>query len=578
MAVLDAKEPKAAVDSDVDLSLFGGGRSDTLVGKGGNDAIHGGGGNDKLDGGAGNDVMFGDSGRGGRADLTNLKIAESVTGTVTFISESAGHKNTLGVYKIAADGSIYDVDVIWANASLKGSDGDLVSGKSSEKLELKAGERLGFFIVPDGFSQSGMSKLLADSKAGWKFVDAKGNAGNVNGGTELKLVHVDAKGKETDIKSAYGTSVFHSVDDGSKGLNGDKMNHVVAEVDSLTGKLKIGFEDLKGGGDKDFDDSVFTLDIGTTNAALTAKIGNKPAGEKNDVLYGGDGNDKLFGMGGDDTLKGGSGDDKLWGNSGNDVLDGGDGNDALFGGAGDDALSGGAGNDELSGNSGNDKMDGGDGDDVLFGNSGDDTMAGGAGNDTLDGGSGDDVFLGGSGDDTYKGGSGFDTLDYSGAAKAIVLDLSKHTVQGDGVDQVSGIEAIIGSSFDDYMKGDKGDNVLVGGAGDDILRGLGGADTLTGGEGSDTFQWLAKDVVDGKGAHLGVDVITDFSKEDVLDFSKLLKGADLKSIDDVVKVVDDGKSSHVYASFEGGWHEVVTLEGVTGLTASTMADAGMILV
>lgn len=578
MAVLDLKVPKAAFDSVADLTLFGGGRSDTLLGKGGNDTIYGGGGNDTLDGGASDDVMFGDSGRGGRADMTNLKIAESVTGTVTFNSESAGYKNTLGVYKIAADGSIYDVDVIWANASLKGSSGDLISGKSSENLDLKAGERLGFFIVPDGFSQGGKAKLLSDANAGWKFVDAKGNAGNVNGGTELKLVHVDGKGKETDIKSAYGTSVFHSVDDGSKGLNSDKLNHVVAEVDSVTGKMKIGFEDLKGGGDKDFDDSVFTLDMGSINAALTAKIGNKVAGEKNDVLYGGDGNDKMFGMGGDDTLKGGSGDDKLWGNSGNDVLDGGDGNDALFGGAGDDVLYGGAGNDELTGNSGNDKMDGGDGDDVLFGNSGDDTMAGGAGNDTLDGGSGNDVFLAGPGDDTYKGGSGFDTLDYSGAAKAIVLDLSKHTVHGDGVDQVWGVEAIIGSSFDDYMKGDKGDNVLVGGAGDDILRGLGGADTLTGGEGRDTFQWLAKDVVDAKGLHLGVDVITDFSKEDVLDFSKLLKGADLKSIEDVVKVVDDGKSSHVYAAFEGGWHEVVTLEGVTGFTAATMADAGMILV
>ena len=71
---------------------------------------------------------------------------------------------------------------------MKGSGGDLVSGKSSVGLDLVAGDRLGFFVVPDGFSQKGMANLLDDAKGGWKFVDAKGNPGNVDGGKELKLV------------------------------------------------------------------------------------------------------------------------------------------------------------------------------------------------------------------------------------------------------------------------------------------------------------------------------------------------------------------------------------------------------
>lgn len=533
---------KAMLGGDLDDHIFSGGRSDTLEGNGGNDQLFGGGGNDKLLGGLGNDVLFGDAGKGGVADMTKLKIAESGTATVTFQGESAGYQNALGVYKIAADGSIYDVDVMFSNASLIGSGGSLVSGKSSVGLDLKAGERLGFFIVPDGYSQKNMAKLLSDPKSSWKFEDAKGNPGNVDGGKELKLVHVAANGKETDMKSAYGTSVFHSVDDGSKGLNGDKMSHVKAEVDTATGVLKIGFEDLKGGGDKDFDDSVFTVDLGVTNAALLPKVATKAvSNDKHDVVDGGAGSDSLFGMSGNDTMAGGDGDDKLWGNSGDDVLDGGDGNDELHGGAGNDSLSDGAGNDVVNGNSG------------------------------------DDMFAAGEGDDVYNAGSGFDTIDFSGARQGMTIDLSKKSAVGMGNDVVSGFENVIGSNYADAMKGSKAVDHMDGGAGDDVLRGMGGADVLTGGEGSDTFEWAVKDLVDAKGNHLGVDVITDFSKEDRLDLSDLLKGVKYGSIDEVVKVVDDGRSSHVYAAVAGEWHQVVKLEGFTGLNASTMAGEGMLL-
>ncbi len=569
---------KTLVGSSTQDVLIGGGQGDVIKGAGGNDLLMGGGGSDTMAGGGGNDVMFGESGKGGLADMSKLRVAEDVKATVTFDSESAGYKNAVGVYKIAPDGTIYDVDIIWANASLKGSGGTLVGGKSSEQIDLSGGDRIGFFVIPNGFDQKGMAALLSDEKGDWKFVDAKGNAGNVNGGTELKLVHVGSGGKETDIRSQYGTSVFHSVDDGSKGLNGDRLNHVVGEVDTESGEIRIGFEDLKGGGDKDFDDSVFTLNFGLVNAALTSKVPTKPTTEaRDDSMAGGAGDDKLFGMSGNDTLKGGSGDDQLWGNSGNDDIRGGKGDDALHGGSGNDIMRGGAGNDTMEGNSGDDTMMGGAGNDVLHGDSGNDVMAGGSGDDTLMGGSGDDLFLADAGDDYYEGNSGYDTLDYSGSAKAIVMDLSKHTVSGAGNDEVWSIESVIGSTHDDVMKGDKRDNVIDGGDGDDVLRGLGGSDTLTGGQGNDRFQWLAKDVVDADGKHLGVDVITDFEKGDVLDFAKLLQGQAWSNISDVVKVSDDGKASHVYAYVGDSWVEVVALQGVSGLSAFDLWHDGMLL-
>lgn len=561
--------------------LFGGARSEKIVGQAGDDLMFGSGGSDEMYGDAGSDTMFGDASKGGTVDLEKVKIAEDVTAKVTFQGEEAGFQNAVGVYKIAADGTIYDVQILWGNASAKGSGGDLVAGKSALDLDVKAGEQLGFFIVPDAYSQSGMAKLLDSKNGSWSFVDSKGNAGNVNAGSELKLVYEAPSGKTTDIKSAYGTSVYHSIDDGSLGLNGDGVSHVVATVDTASGVVKIGFEDIKGGGDKDYDDAVLTIDIGTTNAALLPKVSTKPATENNDVMDGGAGNDTMFGMSGHDTMHGGAGDDQMWGNSGDDHLDGGDGNDVLAGGAGNDTLLGGAGDDLLDGNSGDDVLFGGAGNDHLLGNSGNDVLWGGEGTDTLEGGSGDDTFFAEADGDTIVGAAGFDTMDFSKASGGITLDLSKHTAtltSGDGsvVDKLDGIESVVGSTYDDYLKGSKNADTLNGGDGNDVLRGLGGADVLTGGEGRDTFQWLAKDVVDDSGNHLGVDVIKDFGTDDVLDLSKMFKSGSYSSIDEVVKVVDDGTSSHVYAAINGDWHEVVVLEGVTGLSASIMLDHGML--
>ena len=201
------------------------------------------------------------------SDVSKILDA-AADGSVTFMGESAGYRNAIGTYKIAADGSIYDVKILFANASLAGSGGDLVSGKSSAGFEMGAADKVGFFVVPDAFSQSTAS-LLSSQAGSFKFVDAKGNPGNVNGGVELKLQYVSDTGKATDIKSTYGTSVFHSVDDGSKGLNGDGLVHVKMST-AADGSVTVGFEDLKGGGDKDYDDAVFKFTPSEASKAFSA--------------------------------------------------------------------------------------------------------------------------------------------------------------------------------------------------------------------------------------------------------------------------------------------------------------------
>ncbi len=545
----DAAADKAGVDIHIgeggkdglsgwdnhDSIVFGEGGKDVLVGLGGDDRIHGGGGDDTISGDDGNDTLFGSSTVGGKVDMSKFKVTEDTVAKVTFNYESAGYKNALGMYKIAADGTISGVKVLFANASLKGSGGDLIGGVSSVDVPVGAGERVGFFVVPNGFSQRGMADLLSNASASYKFAGADGKAGNVNGGAELKLVQVDSKGVETVIKSQYGTTIFHSVDDGSKGLNGDGLKHVVGTVNNLNGTVKIGFEDLKGGGDKDFDDSIFTVTLGTTNTALLAKEATKAArSSDNDDIKGGAGNDKIFGMADNDKIDGGAGDDQIWGNSGNDVVSGGDGNDYVSGGKGDDVISGGAGNDKLFGNSGNDK------------------------------------FAAGEGNDAYDGGAGFDTLDYSGSSRGVSVNLNDHVASGSGSDTIKGVEGVLGSRFDDTLVGDKNANVFSGGAGDDSFRGRGGADTFTGGAGKDTYNWSKKDV----GA---VDHITDFARGDRLNLQDLLKGQKFSALSDVVKISDGKLGSTVSVKYDGSFHDVVVLDGVHGQNASELLKAGIIL-
>ena len=156
----------------------------------------------------------------------------------------------------------------------------------------------------------------------------------------------------------------------------------------------------------------------------------------------------------------------------------------LTGTAGADKLLGARGEDTIKGGAGNDFLSGGGGTDELFGEAGDDALEGGPGADTLDGGA---------------NGSAGDTIAYVGSAEAVRVNLGKATAAGGEAegDVIMHIENIIGSPWDDWLRGNTDDNRLTGGAGDDtligggggndILSGGAGADTLNGGEGDDTL-------------------------------------------------------------------------------------------
>ncbi len=485
---------KPIIGSNGDDNLNGGNGHELFSGRGGNDLINAGNGHDVAYGGAGNDEIHGNSGNdtlygsGGPSfvDLSGFTIANDYAGSVIFQSESAGYKNSLGSYKVSPEGQITDVQFHFPNASLPGSGGSTQSGSESD-LNLQAGDQLGFFIIANGYSYNNSYRHMDFDDGSLEFRNSDGSIASISS-VNPSLWYVDQDGSETQlVYNAYHTAA--GVANNNYQLNPDGIAHTVGLADSDAGLITLGFEDLYNGGDRDFDDAVFSVNIGTSNAqVLDPNVASADSGadqnqptysyqtmadgaihkfdaegnfvslsEQNDEIHGGNGNDNIYGR---------AGNDQLFGDGGNDVIEGGSGNDFAWGGYGSDQISGGKGDDSLYGDSGHDSLDG---------DSGNDSIDGGSGNDSIDGGKGDDNISGGSGNDQLHGGTGADVL-FGGY----------------------GNDSLYGGNDDDILQGDRGNDSLEGGMGNDTLYGGSGNDNLKGGSGDDLmYSGANKDVVDG---------------------------------------------------------------------------------
>ena len=221
---------------------------------------------------------------------------------------------------------------------------------------------------------------------------------------------------------------------------------------------------------------------------------------------------------------------KITGTSGDDVLLSQNDGDEIFGLEGTDSLTSIHNNVLLDG--------GADGDTLIT--SGD--------NNTLVGGSGDDNFTsteaadgsimdGGAGSDFLIGGGTNDTASYASATAGVMVDLNAFGADdgSGGLDTLLGIENVIGSGFDDDLRGDDfGGNVLRGAGGDDVL--LGGAD-------ADTFEYSFT-FTEGAGEKF---VFTDFFKA---------HGGNL----DADGQVADGTSQGQFSSLYTQWLEMLVAD------------------
>lgn len=287
-----------------------------------------------------------------------------------------------------------------------------------------------------------------------------------------------------------------------------------------------GIEHFELNGFEDVD----TLTGGSTEDTISGGDGDDvlSGGSADDDIYGGAGADTIHGDAGDDHLDGEADGDTIYGDADDDYIHGGNdtSSDVLYGGDGDDlfdeCVTPGTGADDIFGENGRDTVDysgrsgnltvtldagtdddgesgemddivsvedvlGGSGADTLTGNASDNHLSGGGDNDTLSGGLGNDVLEGGAGADAQDGGDGSDTASYEHASTGVSVDLGTPSVGGgeESGDAFTSIENLLGSDHGDVLTGTSGQNSIWGEGGDDDLAGGGGNDVLDGEDGSD---------------------------------------------------------------------------------------------
>lgn len=155
-----------------------------------------------------------------RLDPSKLVLSTAVDARVYFIGEGAGFANTLGINTEGVGVQGGDPEIIFPNASSNGvkrtGNEPLLPGDFVELGKIDGGTKLDFFLIADG----------------------------ANGGKNLFTTEASA--------------------------NPDKINHVITFATMYGSYLILGFEDILGGGDRDFNDVLFAVDLGSVNiAALT---------------------------------------------------------------------------------------------------------------------------------------------------------------------------------------------------------------------------------------------------------------------------------------------------------------------
>ncbi|WP_422003141.1 5'-nucleotidase C-terminal domain-containing protein [Reyranella sp.] len=171
----------------------------------------------------------------------------AVSFTLELKSATSAFANMLGTYKVAADGTISDVHLVFANT--------LAVPAASATVALGApadGVRLGFFLVQDGFDHYGS---LPDD---FSFQAAGGGSAHVGDGRPPVLVSA-SRGVLGEVP------VFHSF----AALNPDHANQVLSGVAPGGLELLMGFEDLPSTtGDNDFQDVVVALRVGSDHLLI----------------------------------------------------------------------------------------------------------------------------------------------------------------------------------------------------------------------------------------------------------------------------------------------------------------------
>ncbi len=167
----------------------------------------------------------------GIADDTLLTGDGLVSFTVTLDSAVTAYRDMIGSYRIAADGTITDVSLLFDDVL----DGTAI-GTTRDLGTPGASESIGFFLIQDG--RSAYETLADDLAFRW------------DGGSASWILTSTSQGDLTEA------AIFHSV----AGFNPDGSTQVLSGIQIGSQELWIGFEDLTGPiSDNDFQDVVLIV-------------------------------------------------------------------------------------------------------------------------------------------------------------------------------------------------------------------------------------------------------------------------------------------------------------------------------
>ncbi|HEX6735065.1 MAG TPA: hypothetical protein VF096_09645, partial [Azonexus sp.] len=444
------------------LTLTGNALNNSLFGNAANNILNGGAGSDFMQGGAGNDTIDG----GVITDRLNYSDGNSVGyadagGSVTInLSGITGNGST---GQGSATGTGIGTDVLKNISYVRGSSsGDLMTGSSALTIESFEGG------------------------VGDDTIDGGAITDTLNGTNSNRLSYQNAAGA-VEVNLAAGAA---SGADGNDTFANINMVRASEHDDSLTGSDREDItEHFEGRAGNDTIDGAGGLDQARYENALGAVNVDLATGTADDGYGTTDTLSNIEGVRGsafDDTLTGGNAASDefefFMGMAGDDIIDGGSGYDRADYNLATEAVNvtlGGAGNGTAVGGSST-------GSDTLISIEG---VRGSTFNDTLTGSDDADVyetFAGKEGNDVIDGRGGVDRVDYHISTAAVNVNLQAGTAADGygGTDTLSHIEDVRGSTFNDTLTGNGGDNLLLGEAGNDSLAGGSGNDSLAGGAGN----------------------------------------------------------------------------------------------
>lgn len=478
--------------------LFGTEGNDIVFGEEGDDEIYGGDGNDELWGGKGSDELYGEGGD----DILRYEADEKYGDDIFHRTESDETISYWGFYDRYNHAAHFFQNNFITTYNYSLSVGDkYISQNIDQSNDIFVKESL---VTSKSFHSSydaylfhytywvkGSSKKVFIENARVEQISPTKSQNEVRPNSNIfgvkKIIKSDyllTLQPEYHIKNFYNSELtnitgFNRTFD--KFIGGDGLDTILM----TEGNDVLSLDDPTSASGSD--------EAGVSTSARVQEISVIHAGAGDDVI---NFSTQKYNYG-NIVIYGGEGDDKIWLNDGNDKVFGGEGNDEIYSGNGNDEIFGGLGDDIIYAGNDNDIIDGGSGVNELFGEEG------------------DDIFIAGSGADKIDGGNGFDTVSYVNSNEAVNINLQNNEISGGDAnnDNITNIENVIGSSFDDEIIGNSQENTLNGGNGNDVLQG---------GLGNDTYIY---------NSNSGTDIITEIGSDvDIIEFAPNILASDLKFI------------------------------------------------